>query len=112
MADRVSHQARRRFLELGVAGAAAAPACVLLAGRLRAQEEVDPSDELAQDLGYVEDASEVDTGEWPTYEEGQLCANCALYHGAEGEEYGPCDIFNGNLVAAQGWCSSWIAREA
>jgi hypothetical protein len=112
MADHLFHQARRRFLKLAVAGAASLPAWTLLAGRPRAQEEVDPGDELAQDLGYVEDASAVDPSEWPTYEEGQVCANCALYHGAEGEEYGPCDIFNGNLVAAQGWCSSWIAREA
>jgi hypothetical protein len=41
-----------------------------------------------------------------------MCANCALFHGKEGEDYGPCDIFNGNLVHAKGWCMSWTEREA
>jgi len=112
MADQVSSEARRRFLKMAVAGAAAAPLCALAARRLRAQEQVDPSSELAQQLGYVEDASEVDVEEWPSYEEGQVCANCDLFEGAEGDEYGPCQIFDGNLVAAPGWCSAWIEKTA
>lgn len=113
MTDQPSSEARRRFLKIAAAGAAALPACALAARRLRAQERVDPSDEVAQQLGYVEDASQVDQSEWPNYEEGQLCSNCDLFAAdAEGEEWGPCEIFGGDLVAAQGWCSAWIERQA
>jgi High potential iron-sulfur protein len=112
MTERMSRQARRRFLKLAVAGAAAMPLCGTL--RLRqahAQEQVSPDDEMPKELGYVEDASQVDAGAWPTYEEGQTCANCQLFRGQQGQETGPCDIFMGNLVAAAGWCSAWVARE-
>jgi hypothetical protein len=112
MAEAMSRQARRRFLKLAMVGAAAAPLCGRLLPRTaHAQEEVSPDDELAKELGYVEDASQVDASAWPTYEDGQNCANCQLFHSQEGEETGPCDIFSGNLVAAAGWCSAWVARE-
>lgn len=113
MTDAASAQARRRFLKLATAGVVVAPlGCMLMMRRAAGQERVDPDDELAQQLGYYEDASAVDPAAWPTYEEGQLCANCQLYEGAEGEEWGPCQIFGGQLVAAEGWCSAWVERAA
>jgi High potential iron-sulfur protein len=112
MADTVSRQARRRFLELATAGVAAAPLCASLARLARAQERVEEDDELAQQLGYKHDASQVDPNEWPDYEPGETCANCQLYHGEEGAEWGPCDIFGGQLVNANGWCVSWLEKEA
>jgi hypothetical protein len=113
VADTASDQARRRFLKLAAAGMAALPLCGAgLARRARAQEQVAEDDELAQQLGYKHDASEVDPNEWPEYQEGHICANCQLYQGAEGDEWGPCEIFGGELVAAGGWCLSWIEREA
>ena len=113
MSDALSAQARRRFLQLALAGVVLAPLGGVLAMRSAAgQEKVNPDDELAQQLGYHEDASAVDPATWPTYQEGQLCANCQLYEGAEGEESGPCQIFGGQLVAAEGWCSAWIERSA
>lgn len=113
MGEKVSRYARRRFLELATAGVAMAPLCAgLTSRRALAQERVDEEDELAQQLGYVHDATEVDPAEWPQYEPGQLCSNCALYHGEEGEEWGPCDIFGGDLVRAEGWCSAWVPQEA
>jgi High potential iron-sulfur protein len=112
MTEMMSRQARRRFLKLVFAGAAATPLSGALGlRRAQAQETVSPDDEMAKELGYVEDASQVDAGAWPTYEDGQTCANCQLFRGQEGEETGPCDIFMGNLVAAAGWCSAWVARE-
>jgi hypothetical protein len=113
MADTASRQARRRFLKLATAGVAAAPLCAAHLARLaRAQERVEEDEELAQQLGYKHDASEVDPNEWPDYEEGETCANCQLYHGEEGAEWGPCDIFGGRLVNADGWCVSWLEKEA
>jgi High potential iron-sulfur protein len=113
MADGISHQARRRFLKFAIAGVAAAPFCAAGLARLaRAQERVEEDEELAQQVGYKRDASDVDPNEWPDYEEGEICANCQLYQGEEGAEWGPCDIFSGNLVSANGWCMSWLEKEA
>ena len=113
MADTASRQARRRFLKLATAGVAAAPFCGVCVARLaHAQERVEEDEELAQQLGYKHDASEVDPNEWPDYEEGETCANCQLYHGEEGAEWGPCDIFAGRLVSANGWCVTWLQKEA
>jgi hypothetical protein len=113
MADTVSRQARRRFLKLATAGVATAPLCVAHLARLaHAQERVEEDEELAQQLGYKHDAAQVDPNEWPDYEEGETCANCQLYHGEEGAEWGPCDIFGGQLVNANGWCMSWLEKEA
>ena len=109
MADHQSGHARRRFLQLAI-GAAAVPACTLAARRLRAQEKVDPGSELAQDVNYVEDASAA--AGHPDYEEGEYCADCTLFHAEESAEWGPCDIFGGGLVAAQGWCTAFVRREA
>ena len=111
MADTASRQARRRFLKLATAGIAAAPfygAC--FARRVRAQEQVEEEEELAQQLGYRHNASEVNEDEWPDYEAGELCANCQLYHGEAGAEWGPCDIFGGRQVSASGWCVSWLEK--
>jgi hypothetical protein len=113
MADPASRDARRRFLKLATVGIAAAPWCGAgLVNRALAQQQVSEDDELAQQLGYKHDATEVDPNEWPDYQDGHICANCQLYEGAEGDEWGPCDIFGGDLVAANGWCLSWLEREA
>jgi hypothetical protein len=112
MTETMSREARRRFLKLALAGVAAAPLSGALGlRRAHAQEEVSPDEEMAKELGYVEDASQVDASAWPTYAEDQTCANCQLFHGQQGEQTGPCDIFGGNLVHAAGWCSAWVARE-
>jgi High potential iron-sulfur protein len=111
MADAVSRAARRRFLNLAAAGIGAAPLGLMLAtGRARAQQKVSEEDELARELGYRQDASTVDAGKWPLYEKGHVCANCQQFHGRQGDEWGPCDIFSGKLVHAKGWCSEWVER--
>jgi len=113
MTDTASRHARRRFLEIAALGVVAAPLCGALLGRpARAQEKVPEDDEIAQQLGYKHFATDVDPNEWASYVEGNTCANCQLYEGAEGEEWGPCQIFGGNLVNANGWCQAWLEREA
>ena len=42
----------------------------------------------------------------------QICANCSLYHSDADTEWGNCAIFPGKLVAASGWCKSWVAKPA
>ena len=43
------------------------------------QAKLDEKDPQAVALGYVADASKVDTKKFPKYATGQLCSNCALY---------------------------------
>lgn len=61
----------------------------------------------AQALGYKNDTKTVDAGRYPNHAPDQACANCALYSGQAGQEWGPCGIFPGNQVNANGWCSAY-----
>lgn len=111
MTESLSVHARRRFIKLATAGVVVMPiGGMLVMRRALAQATVSEDDEVAQQLGYHEDASAVDAAEWPAYQDGQHCANCQLYEGAEGDATGPCQIFGGDLVTAEGWCSAWIER--
>ena len=78
-----------------------------------AQDKVTEDDPTAVALGYLHDASKVDTAKWAKRAgpEGakQFCDNCALYVD-NGDGWGGCSIFQGRLVAAKGWCNAWIAK--
>lgn len=75
---------------------------------------------MAQTLGYIEDASKVDTAKWPKRagEEGakQFCYNCQLMTEkglkVEGrtEAFGRCALFADGLVTENGWCNSWVLK--
>ena len=73
-------------------------------------DQVNPNDAMAKTLKYVEDASTVDTASAPTFKEGSKCANCQLFQGAEGDEWGACTIFQGKKVKGAGWCASWAPK--
>jgi hypothetical protein len=77
------------------------------AGPLPALDEKDP---LAIALGYVDDASRVDTGKHKNYVAGSVCAGCMLFQGKADDAAGPCAIFPGKQVSAKGWCSSWVKK--
>ena len=62
--------------------------------------QVDPEDATAKALEYVHASTNPE----------QNCANCQLYTGEAGAEWGPCAIFPGKGVAAKGWCKSWIKK--
>jgi hypothetical protein len=76
-------------------------------------EALSETDPTAQALGYMADGSKVDTAKFPKKagEEGakQNCANCAQYVSANGG-WGKCNIFPGKVVAANGWCNSWVPK--
>ena len=103
--------ARRTFLRNTLVASAAIP----LAGIpiiLKANEKIAESDPMAVALGYLHDATAVDTGKYPNRatSEGQkqFCHNCKLYQaGADG--WGGCSIFGNKLVSGEGWCSAWTA---
>jgi hypothetical protein len=91
------------------AAAPAAPAAA--AGGLKAISEDDP---VAQSLGYKADATKVDVQKYPKRAgaEGakQFCSGCQFFSAAEGE-LGKCQLFPNGLVAKNGWCNSWQAKQ-
>ena len=103
---------RRRLL----AWTAAMPlaACVNLRAYAQAAggnlPKVTPDDPAAKALGYVEDASTVDTKTNPTFKAGNTCATCMLYQAPATEPWGPCTPLPGKLVSATGWCRVWVKK--
>ena len=58
----------------------------------------------AKAVHYVENARGVKQAQ------GNSCANCGLYQGADGSAQGPCQIVPGKEVKAAGWCTSWAGQ--
>ena len=99
---------RRSFLKIGAAGVAAAPfANLIVNGVAQAQDlpHLDENDPMAIGLKYKHDAA---ASERP--DDSQSCSNCQLFTDPNAKEWGPCAIFAGKAVNANGWCSSWVAR--
>jgi hypothetical protein len=71
---------------------------------------LDEKDAVATALGYVSEASRVDKVKYAKFADGQACGNCALYQGAAGVTSGPCPLFAGKQVSAQGWCGSYARK--
>ena len=105
---------RRGFLKLGMQAGGGALALGVIPIRLIAQDAVTEGEPLAQAMGYVTDASRVDTAKFPKRagEAGakQFCHNCALYAGEADSESAPCSIFQNRLVAGTGWCNAWVLK--
>lgn len=105
---------RRKFLKLGVAAGGSAIALTAIPINLVASDEVAVDEPLAQAMGYVKDASTVDTSKFPKRAgeagEKQFCYNCALYAGEPDAETAPCSIFQNRLVRGAGWCNAWVAK--
>ena len=105
---RTSRRALLRGLALGAAGAAIGARGARAAEA--AQTKVDVHDPQAVALGYVENASQVDPKKYPQYVAGSNCDNCLQLQGKPGNNYRPCTLFSGKLVAVAGWCSGWTAE--
>ncbi len=105
MGNESSKHTRRQFIGGSAAGLVAVPlANALFAGTAQAQDMIDESDPVAQALGYVHDATKAAKRS----DASQLCKNCQLMTGTE--EWGPCTLFQGKLVNANGWCSAWVVK--
>lgn len=112
---------RRRFISLlggatvliGVATRglrAQAPAASAGPQSKASSQRVSESDPLAQSLGYKDNAAQVDKSKFSTYKAGEKCSACRFFQGPARQPYGPCQIFSGKLVNADGWCSSFNAK--
>jgi len=95
----------RRVFLLTVAASTSA-----LSVGVRAQSLVDERDPQAQALGYVADASKVDTKKYSKFAAGQNCTTCSLYQGKATDKAAACALFAGKLVAGPGWCSAWVKK--
>ncbi len=94
---------RRQFVTFMGAGSVAIPVTALVGSRLA----------YAEDLPMVDEASDA-AKNWEyvavTATDGQNCMGCALYQGAADSEAGPCALFPGSHVAAEGWCKAFAPK--
>jgi len=70
-------------------------------------KKVDMNSQLAKSLNYHHDAKQVKD---PKRQEGQFCHNCQLFQSDKKTGWGPCSLFSGQLVAAEGWCNAWVKK--
>jgi high potential iron-sulfur protein len=96
----LSKIARRQFIQLSAVAAAGYLVRPGAEARAEGLPHLTEDDPTAQSLKYVHASTT----------EGQVCANCALIQGTEGDPWRPCQIFPGKLVNADGWCSVWAAK--
>jgi hypothetical protein len=99
--------ARRTLLKGALASLAAIP--VVVATRADAAA-LDPNDPSAKALGYVADTTKVDAKANPMHKPEQKCSNCMQFKGAAGSAAGPCGIFPGKEVSANGWCKAYAKK--
>ena len=72
--------------------------------------KVDEESAQAKGLGYKHDTAAVDSSAYPTHDPANKCSGCILYTGKDGDEWGPCNIFPGVEVAADGWCTAFAPK--
>lgn len=99
-----------------VAGVGTLAGAAVLAGPLTAVAAVGSmphlaaQDPQAQALHYTEDVSKIDASKNPGHAAGAQCANCKLYQGSDGAPFGPCLLYPGKAVSANGWCMGYQKR--
>ncbi|MBA3730824.1 MAG: high-potential iron-sulfur protein [Gammaproteobacteria bacterium] len=98
MSDQPIAHGRRRAIKLALGGVVAIPlANVLLRTPAGAAKTISPSNPIAKQLKYVEKSTT----------KGELCSNCKYYGG--GGKAGSCQLMQGQMVLAAGWCSAWAS---
>lgn len=109
---------RRDFLKLAGLGlvATAVASKTQNAFGADAPQMVSEKDQLAQSLGYHNDAKKVDTKKWPKRAGAdgakQFCHTCQFFQGKETDKAAACTIFSGKQVNGNGWCNSWSPKAA
>lgn len=126
MSETGNNNSRRDFLKisgLGLLGAAAVGSLSLRSLPANAQAAkplpmVGETEPMAKTLGYHADAAKVDIKKWPKRGQAdgktQFCHTCILFNAAKPttEKQGPCSLFAGKNVSANGWCNSWAKNPA
>ena len=96
---------RRRFLMVTAAAFAAVP--IARVAMAQGPEKLDEASPPAKALDYHQDAAKVTN---PKRKKDQFCHNCQFFQGTAKDKWGPCPVFQNKQVAANGWCSTWIAK--
>jgi High potential iron-sulfur protein len=107
MSSNTSCSSRRVFIAQVVASGSVMMA---LGARAQGAPMLDEKDAQAVALGYVADTTKADAKKYTKHSKDQLCSNCQLYTGKAGDKAGPCSLFAGKQVAANGWCSAWVKK--
>jgi hypothetical protein len=89
-----------------VAAGGAALACTGRAGAT--PKRVEESEPKAASLGYRHDTAKVDKARFPKHSPGEKCTNCMAWLGKPADAWAECDLMADRLVAAGGWCSSYV----
>jgi hypothetical protein len=88
------------------------PIPVVLGTRTSAASELprlDEADRSAKALSYAHDASRIEAATRGGAD--RSCRTCRFYTNA-GEAWGPCTLFPGKAVSADGWCKGWVAGQS
>jgi High potential iron-sulfur protein len=103
---------RRTIIKGGLIAGALLPAMSLVSRDAQAAPlpPLDPNDPTAKALGYVPDATKVDTAKYASFKPTQKCGTCAQYQGKPGETSAACTIFAGKSVPQNGWCQVWAQK--
>ncbi len=114
MSDLHADPSRRLFLGWAAGTAAAVSLGAVLPRAARAADlpHLNPADPAAQALGYVENTAQVSQARYPGHKSTQNCSNCSFFQEVAGSAWGPCQLFPGKSVAAQGWCSAYAPKAA
>lgn len=113
MSEQETNKGRRRAVRM-VLGSLAAVPLVNLVGIAAAQGSALPhlaeDNPAAQGLQYHEDAAKAPrTDKADVKAADQFCHNCNFVQ-ADSGAWRPCQLFPGNLVSADGWCSAWSPK--
>ncbi len=101
-------RSRRQFLRAGVTGMAALQLAAVARGAAASElPRLDEADVTAKALNYVHDAMQVSAETRGAAV--NVCATCRFFTAAS-DGWGPCTLFPGKAVAAQGWCKGWVAK--
>ena len=103
---------RRTVLKGALAGLASIPVVLAMprAGAAEVLPKLDLADPQAKALGYVLDTNKVDAKANPMHKPEQKCSNCVQYKGAPADVAGPCALFPGKSVQANGWCKVYAKK--
>jgi hypothetical protein len=103
---------RRSIVKSGLIAGALLPTVGLLSTNASAASlpPLDPNDPTAKALGFVTDASKVDTKTYPTFKPSEKCGTCAQFQGKAGDATAACTIFAGKSVPQGGWCQVWAQK--
>jgi hypothetical protein len=101
---------RRDFLKFALASAVVVPALGAADASAAGLPPLDPTDPVAQSLGFVQDASKVAADANPTFKPGQHCGACMQFQGKPSDASAGCSIYAGHSVPSRGWCSAFAQR--